>query len=94
MEQMLTAFNCSRYHEQLCRSALSKHLVKSFAWTSHEALVVWYACCCTGAAGSAGAACELEPKSIDEIPCPMVDPTATEPAVAAICASIPGPLEV
>jgi hypothetical protein len=27
------------------------------------------------------------------MPWPMVDPTATEPAVAAICASIPGPEE-
>jgi hypothetical protein len=27
-----------------------------------------------------------------ERPCPMVDPMATEPAVAAICAIIPGRL--
>jgi hypothetical protein len=27
------------------------------------------------------------------MPWPIVEPTATEPAVAAICASIPGPLE-
>ena len=28
-----------------------------------------------------------------ERPWPIVEPTATEPAVAAICASIPGPLD-
>lgn len=32
---------------------------------------------------------------MDEMPWPIVEPTATEPAVAAICAIIPGPrLEV
>lgn len=34
------------------------------------------------------------PKSMEDRPCPMVEPTATEPAVAAIWANIPGPLLV
>ena len=56
----LTALSCSRCQEQLCKSAFSKHCVKSFACTSHED-PLWHACCWTGAACSTGTnAYELE----------------------------------
>lgn len=43
---------------------------------------------CAFAGGAA--ASPRPPKSILEIPCPIVDPTATLPAVAAIWAIMPG----
>jgi len=63
-----------------------------FAWTSQlTPPICCCCCCCTGGASAAGAAeFELPPKSMLERPWPMVEPTATEPAVAAIWASMPG----
>jgi hypothetical protein len=62
-----------------------------FAWTSQlmGAFAVYWLACATGASAAAGVDDE-PPKSMDESPWPMVLPTATDPAVAAICAIMPG----
>ena len=93
--EKLTALSCSRYHEQLFKSAFSIHFENSFACISQlganeDVFCCAVACCCCC---STGADSERPPKSIDEMPWPIVDPTATEPAVAAICPSRPGPEE-
>ena len=66
-----------------------------FAWTSQlMPPVCWWACCWTGGEGawvSAGGF-PPPPKSIFERPWPMVEPIATDPAVAAIWAIMPGGL--
>ena len=75
---------------------MSKHFVNSFACTSQLAPwnALWLFTGCTAGASAAGAgALLLPPKSMDERPWPIVEPTATEPAVAAIWASMPGPAE-
>lgn len=56
---------------------------------SHEGTCVC-CCCCAGAACCSAGALSEPPKSMCERPWPIVEPTATDPAVAAICASMPG----
>jgi hypothetical protein len=73
------------------------HFVKSRAWTSQlagaadeNALAGGAAAAAMGASAALSGRADEPPKSMLLRPCPIVLPTATEPAVAAICANMPG----